>query len=86
VRRSDCAPPVTETDDFMQLLVMTGEEDEETLHQVRGKLYSLVDTQWKERGTGTLKLNVRRSDGGGARLGECLLLDPVSLPSRITGH
>ncbi|KAJ7180835.1 hypothetical protein C8R46DRAFT_1070734 [Mycena filopes] len=47
----------------------TGEEDEETLHQVRGKLYSLVDgTQWKERGTGTLKLNVRRSDGGGARL------------------
>ncbi|KAJ6488091.1 hypothetical protein DFH09DRAFT_1209933 [Mycena vulgaris] len=47
----------------------TGEEEEETLHQVRGKLYSLVDgTQWKERGTGTLKLNVRRSDGGGARL------------------
>lgn len=25
--------------------------------------------QWQERGTGTLKLNVRRSDGGGARLG-----------------
>ncbi|KAJ7696468.1 hypothetical protein B0H17DRAFT_929523 [Mycena rosella] len=47
----------------------TGEEEEETLHQVRGKLFSLVDgTQWKERGTGTLKLNVRRSDGGGARL------------------
>ncbi|KAJ6619946.1 hypothetical protein B0H10DRAFT_2024200 [Mycena sp. CBHHK59/15] len=47
----------------------TGEEEEETLHQVRGKLYSLVDgTQWKERGTGTLRLNVRRSDGGGARL------------------
>ncbi|KAJ7509918.1 hypothetical protein B0H11DRAFT_1261307 [Mycena galericulata] len=49
--------------------VTTGEEEEETLHQVRGKLYSLIDgTQWKERGTGTLKLNVRRSDGGGARL------------------
>ncbi|KAJ7255429.1 hypothetical protein B0H12DRAFT_1202147 [Mycena haematopus] len=48
---------------------MTGEEDEETVHQVRGKLFSLVDgNQWKERGTGTLKLNVRRSDGGGARL------------------
>ncbi|KAJ7880067.1 hypothetical protein B0H14DRAFT_3082849 [Mycena olivaceomarginata] len=43
--------------------------EEETLHQVRGKLFSLVDgTQWKERGTGTIKLNVRRSDGGGARL------------------
>ncbi|KAJ7091495.1 hypothetical protein B0H15DRAFT_836408 [Mycena belliarum] len=47
----------------------TGEEDEATLHQVRGKLFSLIDgTQWKERGTGTIKLNVRRSDGGGARL------------------
>ncbi|KAJ7931679.1 hypothetical protein B0H13DRAFT_1957161 [Mycena leptocephala] len=58
----DAKPVLTEQE------VMTGEEDEETLHQVRGKLYSLVDTQWKERGTGTLKLNVRRSDGGGARL------------------
>lgn len=49
---------------------MTGEEDEETIHQVRGKLFSLVGgNQWKERGTGTLKLNVRRSDGSGARLG-----------------
>ncbi|RDB15350.1 Brefeldin A resistance protein [Hypsizygus marmoreus] len=49
--------------------VLTGEEDEETVHQVRGKLFSLVGgTQWKERGTGTLKLNVRRSDGSGARL------------------
>jgi len=47
----------------------TGEEEEDTIHQVRGKLFSLADgTQWKERGTGTLKLNVRRSDGNGARL------------------
>ena len=50
--------------------VTTGEEEEDTIHQVRGKLFSLADsTQWKERGTGTLKLNVRRSDGNGARLG-----------------
>ncbi|KAG6829062.1 hypothetical protein H0H92_005836 [Tricholoma furcatifolium] len=49
--------------------VLTGEEDEQTVHQVRGKLFSLVDgNQWKERGTGTLKLNVKRSDGTGARL------------------
>ncbi|KAG6908899.1 hypothetical protein DXG01_002877 [Tephrocybe rancida] len=49
--------------------VLTGEEDEQTVHQVRGKLFSLVDgNQWKERGTGTLKLNVKRSDGSGARL------------------
>ncbi|KAH0583044.1 hypothetical protein H2248_010929 [Termitomyces sp. 'cryptogamus'] len=49
--------------------VLTGEEDEQTIHQVRGKLFSLVDgNQWKERGTGLLKLNVKRSDGSGARL------------------
>ncbi|KAG6336458.1 hypothetical protein ID866_2629 [Astraeus odoratus] len=49
--------------------VLTGEEEEETIHQVRGKLYVLCpQNQWKERGTGQLKLNVRRSDGGGARL------------------
>ncbi|KAJ7580135.1 hypothetical protein C8J56DRAFT_865843 [Mycena floridula] len=46
----------------------TGEEEEETIHQVRGKLYSLADGAWKERGTGLLKLNVRASDGAGARL------------------
>lgn len=49
--------------------VHTGEEDELTVYQVRGKLFTLSDQQqWKERGTGQLKLNVRRDDGGGARL------------------
>lgn len=49
--------------------VLTGEEEEETIHQVRGKLYVLCpQNQWKERGTGQLKLNVRRTDGSGARL------------------
>ncbi|KAF5373292.1 hypothetical protein D9615_007373 [Tricholomella constricta] len=48
--------------------VLTGEEDEQTVHQVRGKLFSLIGSQWKERGTGTLKLNVKRLDGSGARL------------------
>lgn len=53
-------------------LATTGEEDEETIHQVRGKLFFLADGVWKERGTGLLKLNVRASDGGGARLGIAL--------------
>ncbi|KAI0351360.1 hypothetical protein OH77DRAFT_1429905 [Trametes cingulata] len=49
--------------------VHTGEEEEDTVYQVRGKLYTLSpQNQWKERGTGTLRLNVRREDGGGARL------------------
>jgi len=47
----------------------TGEEDEQTVYQVRGKLYALnSQTQWRERGTGNLKLNVRKDDGMGARL------------------
>ena len=39
------------------------------MYMVRAKLFRLSDqNQWKERGTGTLKLNVRMSDGEGARL------------------
>lgn len=53
----------------MFLSGQTGEEHDDTLFQVRAKLYALSDQkQWKERGTGLLKLNVRKSDGGGARL------------------
>jgi len=49
--------------------VVTGEEDEETVCQVRGKLFALSEqNQWSEKGTGLLKLNVRKSDGRGARL------------------
>ena len=48
---------------------MTGEEDEDTIYSVRGKLFSLDDNLWKEKGTGLLKLNVKREDGTGARLG-----------------
>jgi Ran-binding protein 3 len=49
--------------------VTTGEEDEETCYSMRAKLYTLHDgNSWKERGTGTLKVNVRRADGAGARL------------------
>ena len=48
---------------------MTGEEDEDTIYSVRGKLFSLDDNSWKEKGTGLLKLNVKREDGTGARLG-----------------
>lgn len=49
--------------------VHTGEEDEVTLHQVRGKLFVMESTnQWKERGVGLLKLNVRKDDRSGARL------------------
>jgi Ran-binding protein 3 len=49
---------------------MTGEEEEETVYQVRGKLFILANgNTWQEKGTGLLKLNVRAVDGAGARLG-----------------
>ncbi|KAI6113102.1 hypothetical protein F5141DRAFT_757622 [Pisolithus sp. B1] len=58
-----------EKEKLIEQEVLTGEEEEETIHQVRGKLYVLCpQNQWKERGTGQLKLNVRRTDGSGARL------------------
>ncbi|KAG8959518.1 hypothetical protein FRC03_007886 [Tulasnella sp. 419] len=49
--------------------VTTGEENENTKYQVRARLYQL-DTRgtYKERGTGVLKINVRKSDERGARI------------------
>jgi len=62
-------PTSSRANHFKLLAVITGEEEEETIHHVRAKLYALCSqNQWKERGTGLLKVNVRRSDGGGARL------------------
>ncbi|KAF5361807.1 hypothetical protein D9756_002210 [Leucocoprinus leucothites] len=53
---------------FTEQEVITGEEEDRTIHQVRSKLFSLENGQWKERGTGLLKVNIRHSDRGGARL------------------
>ncbi|TKY89601.1 hypothetical protein EX895_001386 [Sporisorium graminicola] len=49
----------------------TGEEDEESIHSIRAKLYTMApDQSWKERGTGTLRVNVPKysSDKRPARL------------------
>lgn len=55
---------------FFICLVLTGEEEDETIHSVRGKLFVLSEqNQWKERGSGLLRLNRRKVDRGGARLG-----------------
>lgn len=40
------------------LLVETGEEDEQTIFQCRAKLYHF-DKEWKERGAGVFKINIR---------------------------
>lgn len=53
--------------------MITGEEDEYTEFQVRAKLFHLDSTStWKERGVGSLKLNVNEKTGK-PRLGRCFL-------------
>ncbi|KAG0232710.1 hypothetical protein BGW42_007964 [Actinomortierella wolfii] len=53
-----------------QIDVVTGEEDEATLFQTKGRLYADTDKSqsWKERGKGTFKVNVSREDTKSARL------------------
>lgn len=44
---------------LVRSVAITGEEDEDTRHQLRCKLYILEkEGGWKERGTGMFKLNV----------------------------
>lgn len=60
-------------------LVITGEEEEDTVFSIRAKLYILSDQkQWKERGTGPLKVNIRK-DGDGSRLGRSYLYNEAHL-------
>lgn len=55
--------------DIHQVHYNTGEEDDLTVFQTRAKLYTQDENfAYKERGTGLLKVNVRRRDGEGARI------------------
>jgi Ran-binding protein 3 len=49
----------------------TGEEDEDTVYQVRCKLHIMDESgSWRERGTGSLRVNVDKKRSGSApRLG-----------------
>ncbi|KAG0257417.1 hypothetical protein DFQ27_005161 [Actinomortierella ambigua] len=53
-----------------QIDVVTGEEDEMTFFQTKGRLFADADKSqsWKERGKGTFKVNVNREDTKQARL------------------
>lgn len=42
--------------DLPEVEVKTGEEDKDLIYKGRGKLYRWHDEQWKERGTGDVKL------------------------------
>ncbi|KAK0080119.1 hypothetical protein PV325_000425 [Microctonus aethiopoides] len=45
-----------------EVVVRTGEEDEETLFCARAKLFRFADKEWKDRGVGNVKL-LRSNDG-----------------------
>ncbi|KAF9971865.1 hypothetical protein BGZ73_005101 [Actinomortierella ambigua] len=53
-----------------QIDVVTGEEDEMTLFQTKGRLFADAEKSqsWKERGKGTFKVNVNRENTKQARL------------------
>ncbi|KGO77011.1 hypothetical protein PITC_004320 [Penicillium italicum] len=44
--------------------VETGEEEESTKFTAKGKLYYFDDKKWKERGTGTFKVNLKTEPNG----------------------
>jgi E3 SUMO-protein ligase RanBP2 len=46
-----------------QIEVKTGEEDEETLYCHRAKLFHFIDSEWKERGIGDVKILKHRQNG-----------------------
>ena len=52
-----------------EMKTITGEEHEEVMLELRSKFYRFDDNQWKERGTGDLKI-LRNSASG---LNRCTL-------------
>ncbi|KAK9703770.1 hypothetical protein K7432_010547 [Basidiobolus ranarum] len=73
--------------DLQKVEVTTGEEGEDTLFQVRAKLFVMdAETKgWKERGIGSLKLNVKHNDKKSARLSEKYSLQFIMLlPHSLT--
>jgi hypothetical protein len=48
---------------FLSTTVETGEEQEKTYFSCKAKLFQFTNQEWKERGIGTFKVNVRVTDG-----------------------
>lgn len=45
------------------MAVETGEEEEKTYFSCKAKLFQFSDKEWRERGIGTFKVNVKVMDG-----------------------
>ncbi|KAL2815719.1 hypothetical protein BJX63DRAFT_420286 [Aspergillus granulosus] len=48
---------------FYERRIETGEEEEKTYFSCKAKLFHFSDKEWKERGLGTFKVNVKVTDG-----------------------
>ncbi|CEL01386.1 hypothetical protein ASPCAL00970 [Aspergillus calidoustus] len=48
---------------FFERRIETGEEEEKTYFSCKAKLFHFSDKEWKERGLGTFKVNVKVTDG-----------------------
>ncbi|PYH75870.1 hypothetical protein BO82DRAFT_407667 [Aspergillus uvarum CBS 121591] len=48
---------------FFERPIETGEENEKTYFSCKAKLFQFSNKEWKERGIGTFKVNVRLTDG-----------------------
>ncbi|KAL2872375.1 uncharacterized protein BJX67DRAFT_369065 [Aspergillus lucknowensis] len=48
---------------FYERQIETGEEDEKTYFSCKAKLFHFSGGEWKERGLGTFKVNIRATDG-----------------------
>ncbi|KAL2004390.1 hypothetical protein VTN02DRAFT_1 [Thermoascus thermophilus] len=53
-----------EDERFFKQEVETGEEEETTYFSCKAKLFHFTDKEWKERGIGTFKVNVREPEEG----------------------
>lgn len=49
---------------IFNFVVETGEEEETTYFSCKAKLFHFTDKEWKERGIGTFKVNVREPEEG----------------------
>ncbi|KAI9597898.1 hypothetical protein BDF19DRAFT_432988 [Syncephalis fuscata] len=48
--------------------VTTGEENEDKLFEMRGKLFEFEDNSWRERGVGLCHININKEDANNVRL------------------
>ena len=47
---------------YEEVETVTGEEDEKNIVEINCKLFAFVDSNWQERGHGTLRLNDKSRD------------------------